>query len=97
MMTKTQYLLVKLAEEASELSQIALKTSQFGVHEKYIKAEKDNIGRVEQEFNDVLGVIELLKQEVDVVIREDSDQVVAKMVKVKKYMKLSQRLGMVEE
>ncbi|MEW0941027.1 hypothetical protein [Acinetobacter baumannii] len=35
-MSHEQFLLMKLAEEATEVAQIALKTAQFGMNEKSI-------------------------------------------------------------
>ena len=96
MMKIEQYLLVKLAEEASEIAQIALKTAQFGVHEKYHKLDEDNLERISGEFNDLLGVIELLRDN-NVYINTNFDKIADKKIKVKKYLKYSQDLGMVEQ
>lgn len=94
-MTKEQYLLVKLAEEASEIAQIALKCTHFGINDKRYENGKSNIELVEDEFNDLLGVIQMLETE-GVKIKEDKDKIFNKMVKVGKYMKYSQKLGLVE-
>lgn len=59
-MNKVQYLLCKLAEEASEVSQIALKSQQFGLEETYI--DESNRERICNELNDLLGVVEVLNK-----------------------------------
>lgn len=96
-MTERQYLLVKLAEEACELGQIALKTAHFGVYEQQFEDGPTNIDRVNDEFNDLLGVLELLRTEHSITdVGMDSDKIVAKMAKLKHYMNLSKSLGEVE-
>ncbi len=92
-MNNAQYLLVKLAEEASELSQIALKAAQFGPYEKYEKAGKDNVGRIQDEFNDVLGVVEKLSMECGIQINKDKEAILAKMNKINHYRKYSVDCG----
>lgn len=59
MMTEVQYILCKLAEEAGELAQIAMKAQQFGLDETYI--DESNADRLIKEFIDVMGVISLLQ------------------------------------
>lgn len=53
MMTITQHLLGKLAEEGSEVAQIALKTQQFGLSEKCPGQPFDNAERTHQELDDI--------------------------------------------
>lgn len=102
MMTEIQYLLGKLAEEASELAQIALKTQQFGLNEQCPGLEFTNLQRIEQEFNDVLGVIKMIYLLIDKDgladgnIYENKELIIAKISKVNKYMEYSKQLGMVE-
>lgn len=96
MMTNEQYLLIKLAEEASELAQIALKTAQFGAYEQYEKSDKNNIGRVNAEFNDLLGVAALINDECDFKIDADPVEIEKKMNKVNYYRHYSADLGMVD-
>ena len=51
MLTRYQYLLTKLAEEASEIAQIALKTQQFGADEPSVASESTSEGIGSQEGN----------------------------------------------
>ena len=52
-MNRLQYLLTKLAEEANEVGQIALKTQQFGVDEGMPGQPFTNAERTHQELNDL--------------------------------------------
>ena len=45
-MSYEQFLLLKLAEEASEISQIALKTAQFGMFETIPGGSENNAERI---------------------------------------------------
>lgn len=93
-MNKTQYLLCKLAEEASEVAQIALKAQQFGLDEVYPKVGLRNSERLTQELNDLMASITMLV-EAGYVYQPDDIAIQKKYEKVEKYMEYSQRLGMV--
>ncbi len=96
-MNRVQYLLTKLAEEASEIAQIALKAQQFGLDEKLPGQELTNCDRIEMEFNDLLGVVELLNQEFGCGIIQDHVAIQAKGIKIDKYYQYSIQCGQVEE
>ena len=96
MMTLEQYLLTKLAEEAAEISQIALKTAQFGVHERYKPSGLTNIQRVEQEYNDLIAIVSMLKEECNIVIKTDEDKIKSKKSKVFHYLNYSRNLCLTE-
>lgn len=96
-MNKQQYLLIKLAEEASEVAQIALKTAQFGLHETYPGQPKSNIDRVLAEVTDLLAILEMLDVELELKISIDREEVEKKMTKVRKYLAISRELGEVHD
>ena len=96
-MNRQQYLLTKLAEEASEIAQIALKTQQFGIDEKLPGQDLTNRDRIEMEFNDLLGVIKLLNQEFGCKIRIDEDMIAAKAAKINKYFQYSIDCGQIKD
>jgi len=99
MQTNTQYLLGKLAEEASELAQIAIKAQQFGLHEVFGEQGDNplsNVQRIENEFNDVIGIVDMLNREARVGIDEDPDKILAKRHKVNKWRNYAREQGMVE-
>lgn len=62
-LTSEQHMLTKLAEEGSEISQIALKSVQFKLEEKRPEQPYTNKERVIQEINDLMGVIRVLNKE----------------------------------
>lgn len=100
MMTNEQYLLGKLAEEAAELAQIAIKAQQFGL-EKVFGGESNtagqtNLERIEDEFNDVVGIIMMLNDVTDIEIDANIEKVEAKIEKVKKWRQHAVELGKVE-
>lgn len=59
-MNLTQYLLGKLAEEAAEVAQMALKCQQFGLGDIYI--HEPNSERLRCELYDLMAIIELLNK-----------------------------------
>lgn len=97
-MNRIQYLLTKLAEEASEIAQIALKSQQFGVHEICPDLPESNIERVNKEFNDLLGVVAMLNIELGYEALGPVDTWIEnKISKVNKYYQYSIECGQVVE
>lgn len=99
MMTNVQYLLGKLAEEAGELAQIAIKAQQFGLEETKCGQDDDfptNAARISAELNDVLGVVKMLQIEEDAKIVIDREAQTKKMNKVDKWREYSRQLGKVK-
>lgn len=92
-MNREQYLLTKLAEEAVEVAQMALKTQQFGMLEVY-KTE-DNRTRLHAELNDLFAIIEMLNKECDFKFVMDQSQINTKITKVDHYYEYSKSLGKV--
>lgn len=93
-MNREQYLLCKLAEEASEIAQIALKTQQFGMDEVYLT--DSNKERIHKELNDLLGIIEMLNAEYNFNFFPDDIQIQEKVDKVNLYYAYSKQLGCVK-
>lgn len=92
-MTKTQYLLTKLAEECSEASQAALKCVQFGIDDVWKSAT--NIERLMFELNDIIGALFTLRDECDANIGPFPNMaaVDAKKIKILKWMEHSKEKG----
>lgn len=67
MMTRAQLLLTLLMEECSEIIKNASKTQRFGASEIYKGPENPkgltNAGRIVDEFEDMLVVIDMLREE----------------------------------
>ncbi|HDR9501268.1 TPA: hypothetical protein QDC06_004564 [Burkholderia cepacia] len=98
MMTLTQYVLIKIAEEAAEVAQIALKTAHFGLSETQPGRAETNAQRIYAELNDLNAMVLRLN---DVAFGEffyDPDHVAMsqKMAKVENYLAYSRSLGLVE-
>lgn len=96
-MNELQYYLTKLAEEASEIAQIALKTQQFGLHEKHPALQETNAERVHMELNDLLAVVDVLNEKFDFGFHEDQYAQEQKKLKMLKYKQYSINLGLVNE
>jgi len=95
MLTREQYLLTKLAEEAAEIAQMALKTQQFGLNEVRAGQDLTNKQRLIGELNDLFAIVEILNDEYDLGFKPDYDATMKKIEKIKKYYALSQDLGKV--
>ena len=102
MMTREQYLLGKLAEEALEVAHMALKCSQFGLTDVWPDQTFTNLERLENEIVDYEGVLQMLSDECAVMYRFNLDPGTyfnafeAKILKVNKYYEHSRSLGRVE-
>jgi NTP pyrophosphatase (non-canonical NTP hydrolase) len=92
-MNRLQYLLTKLAEESSELADIALKTSQFGPYNVGPNETETNREMVTNEFNDVLAVVEMLSDEFGLSICRSDLRIDGKKEKVNRFFKYSCSLG----
>lgn len=96
-MNRQQYLLNKLAEEATEVAQQALKAAQFGLDEAEPEQRKSNAERCHDEIDDMLGVIEMLNEEFGFNFQSQMDRRWAKKDKVNKYAAYSAELGLLKE
>ena len=103
MQTKVDYLLIKLAEEASEVAQRALKAVEFGLEEVQPDQEQSNAERIGGEVIDMITILLMLSDEgVEIQKAAARDEAVlnamieAKKAKVEKYMQLSRALGRLE-
>lgn len=90
-MTRTEYLLVTLAEECCEAAQRATKALRFGMNEVQPGQMEDNVRRLERELADTVAVAEMLGLK----IREEDKA--AKVEKVEKYMNYSRQMGVLEQ
>ena len=91
MMTRRQYLLTCLAEEAVEVAQRATKAARFGLYETQPDQPFNNHARLEQELGDLMGVCDMLG------IKPDAEARAAKEARVEKYLAYSAGLGRVEK
>lgn len=96
MMTIEQYYLSKLAEEASEIAQIALKASQFGLEERQMPEGDTNGQRTHVEIDDLLAVIEELNRYCKFAFEPCDYRIENKKRKMRKWLAYSIELGKVE-
>lgn len=98
MMTLTQYHLIKIAEEASEVAQIALKCAHFGLSEIQPGQDLTNAERCYGELNDLFAMVHQLGSVSDgeFYFNQDGFAMAAKLNKVAHYLAYSQSLGLVE-
>lgn len=96
-MTETQYLLICLAEEASELAQAATKALRFGLDEGRDLESGTNATCIQQEYNDLVTVIRLLESKHPEIrgVADIAHQNM-KMAKIAKYRDYSKSLGIIE-
>ena len=90
-MNRQEHLLVILMEECNELSQEVSKALRFGVHEQR-DLPTSNIERMNMEFNDLLGVLALLKSE-EILITSDAKRIANKITKIEHYLEYSKECG----
>lgn len=98
-MNELQYYLVKVAEEAAEVAQMALKTSQFGADEKMPGQPYTNFERLVQEFTDLTTMVNVLVQKFGLPLEDNEEfqeACLRKLTKVAKYLEYSRQLGLVQ-
>ena len=95
MMTNLQYLLTKLAEECEEVGQMAHKTQQFGIDERYGDGPT-NRERLHAELDDLMAAIQMLNDEEGLGYIPNRNAVNAKIAKVSHYREYSRSIGLVE-
>lgn len=98
MMTRKQYLLLKLGEECAEVAQRCSKQVQFGRDEIQRGQEHTNEARLTGEIIDLCAVIQMLNQCGEIKLPKDSEMpalFAKKRKKIEKYLKYSRSLGRV--
>ena len=94
MLTREQYLLGKIAEEASEVAKAALKAQQFGFDSAHPDApDESNLALLRAELNDLLGVTLMLDVPMAPHIFFNNDDQQEKQRKVEHYYNVSRDLG----
>lgn len=97
MMTYIQYLLGKVAEEANEVAQRALKAQQFGIEEVQDGQPDDSWSRLNGELLDLQTVLRMLEEAAGRGFHELGSSIEQiKRAKVRQYLQLSIDRGHVE-
>lgn len=94
-MNRLEHLLGKIAEECAEIAQRAAKAQQFGLAEVQPGQEHNNAERINHEFNDLLGVLEMVCAEAgtDEIMRCDRTRIDAKKAKVERFLDYAAECG----
>ena len=95
-MTKLEHLLVIAAEECAEIQHAIAKALRFGLDDTGPEAENTNKEQIHKEFNDLLGVVRLLKGE-GLGVHADGTLVQAKIDKVEQYLLYSRQQGTLDD
>lgn len=90
MLNDTEHMLVCMAEECSEITQIISKTLRFGLHSTY--KEQTNIERLSAEVNDFMGTLEMLI-DTGLEINISMEAIAAKRKKILMYMDVARECG----
>jgi NTP pyrophosphatase (non-canonical NTP hydrolase) len=96
-MTRLQLLLTKLAEEGSEIAQIALKTQQFGLDSKGPGQPLTNAEQVHSEIDDLMAAVEMLNEEFGLGYVPSRERIEAKKAKVNHFAAYSEQLGFISK
>ena len=96
-MNKQEYLLIKLAEEASEIAQMAIKTAQFGMDEVYQIQDKTNSERLAGEITDLKAVIEMIEDHSGINLNLGREAMDKKKEKVNFYMGVCKNIGSLDK
>ncbi len=91
-MTRTEHLLVILAEECNEAGQRIHKALRFGLNETQPGQEFTNAERIAQELADLMGVLEMLWKETSIPGLSETG-IAAKRQKVEHFLRYSAELG----
>lgn len=97
MMTRVQYLLVKIAEEAAEVAQRATKAARFGLGEVQPGQPLDNAERLRGELLDLGAAILMLERVVgaDLCTEPTVEAMRERVERIEKYLAYSVECGQV--
>lgn len=93
-MNYNEYLLTKLAEECSELAQIASKMNVFGV-DSYDPKDEQKITNEEHmniEYNDIIAVMEMLKESMLLDVYRNEELISKKKSKMYNMWQISKKI-----
>lgn len=94
-MRTDEYLMVVLGEEAIEVAHASSKVLRFTPHDSHTIGGPTNLEHLVTEFNELLAVVEMLKEE-GLDLKRDEDIIARKKQRVKDYLEYSKKIGVVE-
>ena len=95
-MNESQYILNKIAEEASEVSKAALKAAEFGLDDVYPVESGTTFERLVYELNDLLATVEMLGDHhptKSYSFVPNQRQIAEKKLQVRRWMEYSRGVG----
>lgn len=93
-MNRLQLLLCKLSEEASKVSQIAMKTQQFGLDSSNPSTKITNAKYIHSNLDNLAAIVEMLNEEFDLEYVSSPVLIKLKKNKVNKYAEYSKDLNL---
>ena len=94
-MTELEHIFACLSEECGEVIQEVSKIHRFGVNDNHPKVGIPNEERLSNEMNDLMGVVEMLKER-GIKIELSATKMLEKKAKVEKYMEYARGKGTLE-
>lgn len=91
-MTNEQFLLLKLAEECTEIAHVAMKTVQFGYSSVAPGQSLTNIQHIHNELDDLLGICQMLNDECSFAYEPNDDAIIRKVKKVQHFRSMTKGL-----
>ena len=91
-MNKLQFLLGKLAEEAAEVSQIALKTQQLDLDGEHLVLNETEAQPIHNELNDLMAIVEMLNDECELDYIPEEGTIRSTKARVRRYAESSRLL-----
>jgi oligoribonuclease NrnB/cAMP/cGMP phosphodiesterase (DHH superfamily) len=95
-MTRQEHLLTCLSEECSEVIKNVSKALRFGLDDQYLHLGTTNRILIYHEVNDILAIVEMLKDE-GIVIIKDQSLIDSKIERVESFIKYAKEHGTITE
>lgn len=97
-MTEQEWLLIKLSEECAEVIQECTKSLCYGLSHKnpYSEGGATNRDLLNEELNDVIGVLRLLAEYDVIPFEVDEGKVLQKKIKVLKSKEYAKAIGIID-
>ena len=94
-MNKQEHLLTIFQEELLEVAKELSKIKRFGVHGMELNSQSalTNLQKLEQEWNDLLAVLEMIEEEGIFFLYRDDNKIAKKKEKVREFLEHSRMVG----
>jgi NTP pyrophosphatase (non-canonical NTP hydrolase) len=96
-MNRQEHILTCLTEEASEVSKEASKINRFGVNDVHPESKESHVEKLVAEFHDFLAVYQMALDELGVDFEINEKLLKRKKEKLENMIKLSKKLGTIQE